>query len=325
MRNKVALGIDIGGTNTKFGLVDRQGKCYLESSISTTAPGEFPAFIDALFAAVEREMGKLEEEFEIVAVGCGAPNGNFYKGTIEFAPNLKWKGVVEVAKALAEKTGVPAWLTNDANAAAIGEMVYGGAKGMKDFIIITLGTGLGSGIVVNGELVYGHDGFAGEIGHTIAVREGRDCGCGRKGCLETYASATGLRRTVFELMCTTNLSSSLRSVPFDDMTSAMIYKAATEGDQLAQRAFAFTGEILGRALADSIAHLSPEAIFLFGGLAKAGDLILLPTVASMEANLLNIFKNKVKVLPSSLDEDRNAAVAGAAALAWNELEKLQLA
>jgi glucokinase len=314
---KVGIGIDIGGTNTQIGFVDENGKVFLETTMSTLTGETFEDYLDALYETVEEAKKGTNEEFEIIGVGIGAPNGNYYKGTIEFAPNLRWKGVIEVTKLMKAKFGVPAVLTNDANAAAIGEMLFGGAKGMSNFIIITLGTGLGSGIVVNGELVYGHDGFAGELGHVVVEKGGRLCGCGRRGCLETYASATGIKRTAFEVIADRNQETLLSKYSYDQLTSFKIYEAAMNGDHVAREIFRKTGETLGQALADFIANGSPEAIFLFGGLAKAGDLILKPTEASMEENLLHIFKNKVKLRLSQLDEG-NAAVVGAAALAWKE-------
>jgi len=316
---KVGIGIDIGGTGTQIGFVDKEGKVFLETSMSTLVGDTFEEYLDALYEVIEKAKAESEEEFEILGIGVGAPNGNYYKGTIEFAPNLKWKGVINVTDQMSKKFGVPAVLTNDANAAAIGEMVFGGAKGMKNFIIITLGTGLGSGIVVNGELVYGHDGFAGELGHVRVEKNGRLCGCGRRGCLETYASATGIKRTAFEVMADRNQETMLSKYSYDELTSYKIYEAAQNGDHIAREIFRKTGKILGEALADFIANGSPEAIFLFGGLAKAGDLILEPTEAAMEDSLLHIFKNKVKLRLSQLDEG-NAAVVGAAALAWNEFD-----
>ncbi len=253
-------------------------------------------------------------------VGIGAPNGNYYNGTIEFAPNLRWKGIIPIAALFQKLTPLPVKVTNDANAAAIGEMVYGGAKGMRDFVVITLGTGLGSGIVANGELVYGHDGFAGELGHTIVDPNGRQCGCGRRGCLETYASAPGIKRTVFALLADSTAESKMRSISYDGLNAAMVSQFAAEGDPIARAAFEFTGNILGIKLADAIAHTSPEAIFLFGGLANAGELIFDPTRRSMEEHVLKIFQNKVKLLPSGL-KDKNVAVLGASALLWNELSK----
>ena len=261
------------------------------------------------------------QEFELIGVGIGAPNGNYYKGTIEFAPNLPWKGTIN----LVEKMGrffptLPVIVTNDANAAAVGEMVYGGAKGMKDFLVVTLGTGLGSGFVANGQLIYGHDGFAGELGHVTVSHTGRVCGCGRKGCLETYVSATGIKRTIFKLMADSIADSEFRHITYNDLTAEMITKAALNGDPLAIEAYEYTGMLLGRALADAVSITSPEAIFLFGGLAKAGKYIFEPTKKYMEMHMMPIFRNKVKLLPSGID-GKNAAVLGASALAWQHVHE----
>lgn len=315
---EVALGVDIGGTFTKFGFVDKNGKSFLESSIPTNSDKKAELLFEHLFNQVGYLL-KENSNLKLVGIGIGAPNANYYKGTVELPPNLNW-GIVDVLAIVKKYYDVPAAITNDANAAAIGEFKFGAAKGMKDFIVITLGTGLGSGIFCNGELVYGHDGFAGEIGHTIAVHNGRSCGCGRKGCLETYASASGIRRTVYELLCNSTSPSSLRDISFNELTSKAIFDAAVTGDPIALEAFQYTGDILGRSLADSVAYLSPEAIILFGGLASSGKLIFEPTYKSMEDNLLNIFKNKVKIIPSGLSEG-NIAILGSAALIWNELEK----
>ncbi len=320
-KTNVAVGIDIGGTNTVFGFVDKEGNLVYESSILTNSHEKAEFLFDRLFKKIELDFKNFSNEFELIGIGIGAPNANYYKGTVENPPNLKW-GMVKVIEIVKKYSLLPAAITNDANAAAIGEMKFGAANGMRDFIVITLGTGLGSGIVSNGELIYGDDGFAGEIGHTIYDPNGRQCGCGRKGCLETYASASGIKRTVFELLCNSNLPSELRSISFNDLTSKLIYEAAVRGDQIANEAFDYTGKVLGTKLADSVAHTSPEAIILFGGLAASGDLIFNPTKKYMEENLLNIFKNKVKLLPSKL-LNVNTAVLGAAALIWNELEKTQ--
>ena len=254
---------------------------------------------------------------QIKGIGAGTPNGNYFTGSIEFAPNLRWKGVIPFAQMLEDRVGIPVALTNDANAAAIGEMTYGAARGMKDFIVITLGTGVGSGIVVNGQMVYGHDGFAGELGHVIMRRtNGRVCGCGRAGCLEAYTSATGVARTAREYLEMQHESQTqLRNIPIDDITSKDVFDAAMAGDEMAKEIFRFTGEMLGEAFADFVAFSSPEAIILFGGLAKAGDLIMNPIRESMERNLLPIFKNKVKLIFSELKES-DAAVLGASALGW---------
>lgn len=317
---EVAVGIDIGGTFTKFGIVDRAGNCLIDGSISTTEKKDIDGFLSYLKAAIDEAVAKISEPIEIKGIGLGAPNGNFYKGTIEYAPNLSWKGVVPFVELFKKHYDLPMFLTNDANAAAIGEMVYGGAKHMKNFIIITLGTGLGSGLVVNGELVYGHDGFAGELGHLTIVRNGRMCATGRRGSLETYASASGIKRTIFELLGDSLEDSEFRNVTFNQLTAKMISDAAKKGDKIALEAFELTGKYLGEALADTVAHTSPEAIFLFGGLANAGELISEPTKRHLEINLLKIFRNKVKILPSGLTET-NAAVMGASALVWKELNK----
>ncbi len=314
---EIVAGIDIGGTNTVLGLVDREGKLLVKESIPT---GNFPIPED-LAAVVSEHIKKallpFKNEYKLNGIGIGAPNGNYFKGTIEFAPNLKWKGIVPLAQFFEERLGVRTLLTNDANAAALGEMIFGGAKGMKDFLFITLGTGLGSGIVSNGEMIYGHDSFAGEIGHVIMFTNGRPCGCGRKGCLETYCSATGIKRTYSDL-----LMSNHEKVDVSDKVAdaKYIYDKAMAGEKSAIEAFNYTGDILGLALANSVAYTSPEAIFLFGGLAQAGELIFKPTRESFERNLLNIYKNKIKILPSQLKEN-DAAILGAASLMWKELNK----
>ncbi|GAA4304984.1 ROK family protein [Compostibacter hankyongensis] len=315
MNQQLAVGIDIGGTNTVFGIVDRRGNLLSEGSISTRAHAEVPLFVEDLYNALSPLIEKMADTGEVKGIGIGAPNGNYFKGAIEFAPNLPWKGVIPLANLVKDAFGLPVVLTNDANAAAIGEMTYGAARGMKDFIMITLGTGLGSGIVANGELVYGHDGFAGELGHVIVNTEGRLCGCGRYGCLETYVSATGLARTMRELLDTHQTDSRLRGLPPEEITSKSTRDAALHGDKLALDAFEYTGRMLGQQLANFIAFSSPEAIILFGGLTKAGDLILKPTVRHMEESLLEIYKDKVKVLLSELKES-DAAILGASALVW---------
>ena len=317
---EVTLGVDIGGTNTKFGLVDREGKCIAEMSIPTNAHEPAENLIARLHENVGEMCRPLEGKIALRGIGIGAPNANYYRGTVENPPNLSWKGVVNVSALVRKYYDLPVAVTNDANAAALGEMLYGAAKGMKDFIVITLGTGLGSGIVSRGELVYGADGFAGEIGHTIVDPQGRECGCGGRGHLETYASATGICRTVSELVSLRRGESELRSIAPHDLTSRMIADAAGRGDEIAKEAFEITGRILGMKLADSVAHLSPEAIILFGGLAAAGPLIFDPTKRSLEEHLLWIFRNKVKLLPSGLKEG-DTAVLGASALIWNEILK----
>jgi glucokinase len=318
MEHAVTLGIDIGGTNTALGYVDRHGVCLAESSIATHAE-EAAALLVARLAVTARELlAPLAGPCAVKAVGIGAPNANYHHGTVVDPPNLGWKGETPLAALMKERFDVPVFVTNDANAAALGEMRFGAARGMRDFIVITLGTGLGSGIVCNGGLVYGADGFAGEIGHTTVDPHGRSCGCGRRGCLETYASATGICRTVFELLCDGRDDSQFRGVAFRDLTARDVADAARRGDPVALAAFAFTGRVLGAKLADSVAHTSPEAIILAGGLAHAGDLIFEPTRASMEDHLLGVFKGKVKLLPSDMPKG-NGAVLGAAALSWTEL------
>jgi glucokinase len=313
---QLVIGIDIGGTGTKFGIVDRDANVLFSDEISTRTHNKVENYIDdlhdALFVLIEKAGGP----GRIKGIGVGAPNGNFYTGTIEYAPNLPWKGIIPLAKLLADKFKLPVTLTNDANAAAIGEMTYGAAKGMRDFIMITLGTGVGSGIVANGQLIYGHDGFAGELGHTIIIPDGRlHPGTGKHGSLESYASATGVRYTALEFLEKTNTDSLLRKVPAEELDSKKVYDAAVQGDQLAKDVYDFTGRILGLALANAVMFSSPEAIILFGGLTKAGDLILKPTREHMEANLIQVFQNKVKILISHLRES-DAAILGASGLAW---------
>ena len=313
------LGVDIGGTNTKFGFVDRDGKCLAISSMPTDSHQPAEVFFPRLRQNSNLLLGDLKEGYELAGIGIGAPNANYHKGTIEHPPNLGWE-FVDVRAELAKYFGIPSAVTNDANAAALGEMLFGAARGMKDFIVITLGTGLGSGIVANGELIYGADGFAGEIGHTTVDPNGRVCGCGRHGCLEAYCSATGLCRTVQELMCNTMEPSELRTVSYADLTAHMVSEAALRGDALALQAFEACGRTLGLKLADSVAHLSPEAIIISGGMASAGELIFEPTRRSMEEHVFPIFRNKVRIIPSQLTE-LNAAVLGAGALILNLLKK----
>jgi glucokinase len=315
---QLVIGIDIGGTGTKFGIVDRDGNVLFSSEISTKKHATVESFINELYDALSELIERSGGSGRIKGIGVGAPNGNFYTGTIEYAPNLPWKGVIPLAELLEAKFKLPVTLTNDANAAAIGEMMYGAAKGMKDFIMITLGTGVGSGIVANGQLIYGHDGFAGELGHTIVIPDGRfHPGTGKKGPLESYASATGVRNTAIEILEKTTEPSLLRTVPTDKLDSKSVYEAAIQGDKVALEIFEFTGKILGLALANAIMFSSPEAIILFGGLTKAGDLILKPTKEHMEENLIQVFQNKVKILVSHLKES-DAAILGASALAWEK-------
>jgi glucokinase len=314
--SQMVIGIDIGGTGTKFGIVDSNGNVLFSGEISTKKHDKVESFIDELHTTLTELINKVGGSGRIRGIGVGAPNGNFYTGTIEYAPNLPWKGVIPLAKMIEEKFKIRVTLTNDANAAAIGEMMYGAAKGMKDFIMITLGTGVGSGIVANGQLIYGFDGFAGELGHTIVIPDGRlHPGTGKRGSLESYASATGVTSTALEMLEQSTESSLLRDVPKDKMDSKAVYDAAIQGDELALQVFEFTGKILGLALANAVMFSSPEAIILFGGLTKAGDLILKPTRDHMEANLIKVFQNHVKILVSHLRES-DAAILGASALAW---------
>ncbi|MEK0412923.1 MAG: hypothetical protein RL070_411 [Bacteroidota bacterium] len=313
----LAIGIDIGGTGTKFGIVDRVGNVLFSSEISTRKHTDVNDFINELHTELSKLIDNVGGTGRIKGIGVGAPNGNYYTGTIEYAPNLPWKGIIPLARMMEDKFKIPVVLTNDANAAAIGEMMYGAAQGMKDFIMITLGTGVGSGIVANGKLVYGHDGFAGELGHTTIIPNGRlHEGTGKRGSLESYASATGVRLTTLEILEKSTEPSSLRLVPSDQIDSKKVYEAAIAGDAVAKQIFESTGTILGAALANFVMFSSPEAIILFGGLTKAGDLILKPTRESMEANLIQIFQNKVKILVSHLKES-DAAILGASALAWD--------
>lgn len=309
------VGIDIGGTNTVFGIVDEQGHILSHDGIKTKDYPDINVYADTV-AGHLRSLIEAAGGIELInGIGVGAPNANYYTGQIEQAPNLPWKGTVPLARMLRERLTLPVTLTNDANAAALGEMTYGVARGMKDFIMITLGTGVGSGIVINGRLVYGHDGFAGELGHVIVRRGGRLCGCGRRGCLETYCSATGIVRTVHEMLSSTDTPSLLRDIPLDKVTSKDIYDAAEQGDKLALEIFRFTGTVLGEAFADFIAFSNPEAIVLFGGLAKAGEYIMAPIREAMDANVMSIYKGKTRLLTSAL-KDSDAAVLGASALAW---------
>ncbi len=313
----LAIGIDIGGTGTKYGIVDRNGNVLFSGEMSTRGHAQVEGFIDSLYENLVVLIDKAGGSGRMRGIGVGAPNGNFYSGTVEYAPNLPWKGILPLAKLIQNRFQLQTILTNDANAAAIGEMMYGAAKGMKDFIMITLGTGVGSGIVANGKLIYGHDGFAGELGHTTVIPNGRyHEGTGKKGSLESYASATGVKLTAMEMLESSGEDSLLKNVPRESMDSLKVYDAAIQGDKLAKEIFDFTGSILGMALANFVMFSSPEAIILFGGLTKAGDLILKPTRENMESNLIQVFQNKVKILISHLKES-DAAILGASALVWD--------
>lgn len=316
MEKKYSIGIDIGGTNTVFGIVDRNGKVIAKSSIKTAGYDSFNTYLDTLSANLEKLIKDNGAEGEIAGIGIGAPGANYLTGEIVNAANLNWGERVPLAKLVSDRFGVPVALTNDANAATLGEMEYGAAKGMKDFVMITLGTGVGSGIVANGELICGHDGLAGELGHVIVERKtGRQCGCGRKGCLETYCSSTGLVRTAKEYL-QSDVPSKLREKDPETLTSKDVYDAAVAGDKLAKDIFDYTGRMLGEALADFTAFSSPEAFILFGGLMRSGDLLLNPTQKAFEESLLFIYNDKPKILVSKLNED-DGAVLGAAAVGLN--------
>lgn len=313
------IGLDLGGTNSVFGIVDQRGQVLATNAIKTQSYKTVEDFVDAGIEVLKPIIAKVGGISQIKAMGIGAPNGNFYRGTIEYAPNLVWahEGIVPLAKMFSDRLGIPVGLTNDANAAAIGEMQYGVARGMKNFIMITLGTGVGSGIVINGQMVYGVDGFAGELGHITMVRgnEGRLCGCGRKGCLEAYCSATGVARTARELLETSSEPSLLREMNPEEITSLDVSIAAGKGDKLALDIFNFTGDMIGAACADFASFSSPEAFVFFGGLTKAGDLLMNPIIAAYDKYVMPVFKGKAKFLVSSLD-DASAAVLGASAIGW---------
>jgi glucokinase len=340
---RVSIGIDIGGTNTAIGVVDSEGIVLYErkpqmptpqkmenpdmtQTVSDAILGKYISNLTAEIKDAIEKVKKINPQIEVMGIGIGAPNANYYSGTIEYAPNLPFVGVVNFASLI--HNNFPEFkfvkLTNDANAAALGEMIYGGAKGMKNFAMMTLGTGLGSGLIVNGDLVYGADGFAGECGHVTVIPDGRLCGCGGHGHLEAYCSATGMKRTVYELLAKYNDSNSpLSTIPMSEMSSKIVFDAAEKGDRIAKEVFQITGEVLGRALADTVHYLSPEAIFLFGGAAAAGDYIFKPTKESMERHLMPVFRNKVRILASELKES-SAAILGASALIWKEIEKSNL-
>lgn len=317
---EITIGIDIGGTNTKYGIVERNGTVLLQDRIPTQKHKEIASYIDELTGELKKAIESLGESYTLVGIGVGAANGNYYKGTIEHATNLKWKGIIPISDMLSRPFGVPVVVTNDANAAAVGEMMYGSAKEMKDFIVITLGTGLGSGFVCNGHLVNGKHGIAGELGHATVNYAGRHCNCGKRGCLETYVSATGIKRTVYKLLADHLEPSELRGISFDNLNTKMITASAVRGDVVARAAFEYTGRILGTKLAETVVHTDPEAIFLLGGLSLAGDLIFKPTIKHMEANLMPLFRGKVKVLPSGL-QNQGAPILGASSLIWNYFEE----
>ncbi len=314
----VTLGIKISGTSIEYGLVDRKGEIVMEEAIKMRVHESAETLFERLYKQVASSYKNFKDTHKLIGIGIAAPCANYHTGTVENSSNLNWVKVpvVEIAK---NYWDVPIVITNDANASAVGELKYGVAKNFKNFIQITLGLGLGSGIVVEGNLLYGNEGFAGEIGHTIIEKNGRHCGCGRKGCLETYVSTTGLVRTAIELLSKYNGDSVLREVPLNDLTADLILKAAKMGDSIANETLEITGQIFGEALANTVACFSPEAIILTEGLASAGDLLVNATISSMEKNLLSIFKGKVKILLSGLPQG-NAAILGASALIWHELQ-----
>ena len=310
------IGIDMGGTNTAFGIVDARGTVIASSSIKTGKHSKIEDYIDELYTEISRIIAANDAEGKINGLGIGAPNANYFTGVIEDGVNLPWPTPIPLADLISKKFGIPCLITNDANAAAIGEMTYGAARGLKDFIMITLGTGVGSGIVVNGQMVYGHDGFAGELGHVIMKRNnGRVCGCGRTGCLEAYCSATGVARTAREFLEIRDDKSLLREYDIENITSKDVYDCAVKGDKLALDIFNYTGTILGEALADFVTFSSPEAFVIFGGLTKSGDYIMNPIREAFDKNIMKVFKGKVKILISELKES-DAAVLGASALGW---------
>ncbi len=320
MAKPYVIGIDMGGTNTVFGIVDARGNVIASDSIKTAKHSNIDDYIDELYTEINRIIVAADAEDKINGIGIGAPNANYYTGIIEDGVNLPWPTPIPLADLISKKFGIPCIITNDANAAAIGEMTYGAARGMKDFIMITLGTGVGSGIVINGQMVYGHDGFAGELGHVIMKRNnGRMCGCGRTGCLEAYCSATGVARTAREFLEIRSDESKLRELDIDSITSKDVFDAAMAGDKLAKEIFDYTGTILGEALADFTTFSSPEAFIIFGGLAKSGDLIMKPVREAFDKNVLPIFKGKAKILFSEMKE-ADAAILGASALGWEVKE-----
>jgi glucokinase len=316
---EVVAGIDIGGTNTVFGLVDRDGNILADGNIKTSGHPEVEGFVSVLISSI-KNLSSGFSDLTISGIGIGAPNANYHKGTIELATNLAWKGIIPFTSLVSKEIDLPTFITNDANAAAMGEMIFGAAKNVRDFIILTLGTGVGSGIVTNGELVYGHTGFAGELGHTIIIPGGRSCGCGRQGCLETYTSASGLVRTVLYMLSEMKEPSLLRDIAPAKLTAKLITDAAKKGDAVAMEAFDYTAEMLAFGIINAIVFSSPEAVYLFGGLANAGDLLFEPVRKYVDRDIMAVFRGTVKILPSGIPEN-NAAVLGAAALAWKELKK----
>ena len=323
MEGRYVIGLDLGGTNSVFGIVDATGNVVAETSIKTQGHGSDPQqYVDDCIVELQKIIDIVGGIKNICAMGIGAPNANYYTGCINMAPNLPWKQTsIPLAKMFSDALGIPVAMTNDANAAAIGEMIYGAAKGMKNFIMITLGTGVGSGIVINGQMVYGSDGLAGELGHVIVEKNGRLCGCGRKGCLETYCSSTGVARTAREIITSSDTPTLLRDIPLDKIESKDVSIAAEKGDKVAKQIFETTGRILGEACADFATFCSPEAFIFFGGLTNAGDLIMNPIKRAYEESVLPIYRGKAKMLVSQLDGAK-AAVLGASALGWEINSKI---
>lgn len=322
MEEALVIGIDVGGQSTKIGVIDIQGNIKAQSVISSLQE-DINSYMEDLTKAIKALIAKTGKISQFKGIGIGAPNGNYYKGTIDSAPNLKWAHdpqgnplEIQLSEMIKDQIGLPTVVTNDANAAAVGEMTYGAAKGMKNFIMITLGTGVGSGIVIDGKVVYGHDGFAGELGHTTIIRDGRQCACGKKGCLETYTSAMGVARTAKEKLNNSSIPSILRDMDIDSISSKDVYDAAKKGDKLAIEIFDYTAKLLGQAFADFVAFSAPEAIVLFGGLARSKEFLEEPILKYMNENLLSIWKNKIQ-LKFSLLKDSDAAILGAGALAWD--------
>jgi len=322
MEEALVIGIDVGGQSTKIGVIDIQGNIKAQSVISSLQE-DINSYMEDLTKAIKALIAKTGKISQFKGIGIGAPNGNYYKGTIDSAPNLKWAHdpqgnplEIQLSEMIKDQIGLPTVVTNDANAAAVGEMTYGAAKGMKNFIMITLGTGVGSGIVIDGKVVYGHDGFAGELGHTTIIRDGRQCACGKKGCLETYTSAMGVARTAKEKLNNSSIPSILRDIDIDSISSKDVYDAAKKGDKLAIEIFDYTAKLLGQAFADFVAFSAPEAIVLFGGLARSKEFLEEPILKYMNENLLGIWKNKIQ-LKFSLLKDSDAAILGAGALAWD--------
>lgn len=311
----ISIGIDIGGTNSVFGLVDSEGKVYATEQMSTQAYSNFKDYVTEFSRLIEIKLSEFPD-LKPIGIGIGAPNGNYKSGTIDHAPNLPWKGKLPIADSFNEIFKVPVYLTNDANAAAIGEKVYGKASAMTEFIVLTLGTGLGAGIYANGKMLYGSDGLAGEFGHLTGTRRDRKCACGREGCWETYVSATGIKRTIFELLAKLPVDSALRKYSFYSLKAKDVSKHAEKGDIVAKKAFEITGEMLGQAVADLYSMFSPEGVFLFGGLANAGDLLIKPAEKAAAANSMEIHRERILISPSGLDS-QNAAVLGAAAMVFD--------